>query len=30
VPQDWTIIKTREKEDISRQMYLITVFGFAR
>jgi MtN3 and saliva related transmembrane protein len=29
VPQAWKIIKTRETEDISRRMYLITVFGFA-
>ena len=29
VPQAWKIIKTRETEDISRGMYLITVFGFA-
>jgi MtN3 and saliva related transmembrane protein len=29
VPQAWKIIKTRETADISRRMYLITVFGFA-
>lgn len=29
VPQAWKIIRTRETKDISRRMYLITVFGFA-
>lgn len=28
-PQAWKIIKTRKTDDISRGMYLITVFGFA-
>jgi MtN3 and saliva related transmembrane protein len=29
VPQAWKVIKTRETQDISRFMYIITVFGFA-
>lgn len=29
VPQAWKIIKTRETDDISRLMYMVTVFGFA-
>ena len=29
VPQAWKIIRTRETKDISRWMYMVTVFGFA-
>jgi len=29
VPQAWKVIKTRKTDDISRLMYMVTVFGFA-